>query len=178
MTIVIEQLLLFAEQAHRHGWQIHITDQSKGDNDHLVQLYGTRRKALNLTFTYNRIYLPDIEDIVGYYRRVTVAASMRGHGVMIPFGLHTATISLVTHEKVESFIKDIGRPEWGVECTIQRRADGGKGIADDLMRTLSRIDSSRELIHKQILEAQEYLMGVTAENMLAMGEQLLHRSRR
>ena len=173
--IVIEQLLLFAERAYRHGWQIHITDQSKKDNDDLIHLYGVRRRALNLTFVYTRISLPDIEDIVGYYRRVTVAASMRGHGVMIPFGLNTATISLVTHEKVGSFIKDIGRPEWGVECTLQQRADGGKGIADDLMRTLTRIDSQRELVHKQMREAQEYLMGVTAANMLAMGKQILQR---
>ena len=70
---------------------------------------------------------------------------------------------------------DIGRPEWGVECTLQQRADGGKGIADDLMRTLTRIDSQRELVHKQMREAQEYLMGVTAANMLAMGKQILQR---
>ena len=43
------------------------------------------------------------------------------------------------------------------------------------MRTLARIDSQRELVHKQMREAQEYLMGVTAVNMLVMGKQILQR---
>ena len=40
---------------------------------------------------------------------------------MIPFGIHCATISLISHDKVQSFVNDIGRPEWGVEMTEDRR---------------------------------------------------------
>ena len=43
------------------------------------------------------------------------------------------------------------------------------------LHTLTRIDFQRELVHKQMRESQEYLMGVTAANMLAMGKQILKR---
>jgi len=58
-----------------------------------------------------------------YYRdNVTVAASMRGHGVMIPFGLHTPTISLVSHDKVLSFATDVGLADTAVEIAPSVRA--------------------------------------------------------
>jgi hypothetical protein len=45
------------------------------------------------------LYAFDVERIYEYYRRIAVAVSMRGHGVMIPFGIGCATISLISHDK-------------------------------------------------------------------------------
>jgi hypothetical protein len=55
-------------------------------------------------------------DVVEYYRtQVTVAASARAHGVMIPFGLRVATISLVAAGTVEAFARATGLEDvlWG-----------------------------------------------------------------
>lgn len=112
--------------------------------------------------------------MVEYYRtRVTVAASMRGHGVMLPFGLRVATIGLVTHDKVQSFYNDIGHAEWAVEMTAAMRADGGAGVARELGGVLSHIDAHRRLVHEQIVSAQARLMEATAANMRAFAAALL-----
>ena len=88
---------------------------------------------------------------------------------MVPFGLHVATISLVTHEKVASFLSDIGHAEWGVEATISARQDRGAGLADELLGVLGYIDRNRARVHAEIMAAQEKLMGVTARNMREFG---------
>eukprot|EP00966_Prymnesium_polylepis_P248866 5753919-Prymnesium_polylepis.1 len=113
-----------------------------------------------------------------FYRTVTVAASMRGHGVMIPFGIHCGTISLVSHDKVMGFLQDIGRPEWGVELTAGRRPNrSADGVSDELWRILDRIDRNREQTHREVLAAQKALLARTARNMLHFGESVLPRAR-
>lgn len=115
--------------------------------------------------------------IYRYYRGVAVAASMRGHGVMIPFGIHCATISLISHDKVQSFVNDIGRPEWGVEMTEDRRGGVAKGIADDVFAILQRFDRDRPRIYAEVREAQAALLAHTAENFRRFAELMLPRVR-
>lgn len=47
------------------------------------------------------------------YRRASVVVGMRGHATMIPFGLGTPVLSLISHPKMRYFLEDIERPEWG-----------------------------------------------------------------
>ena len=104
--------------------------------------------------------------MIEYYRGVTVAASSRGHGVMIPFGLHVATISLVTHEKVRAFAHDIGHLEWAVELAPEHRPAGAQPLAEELLSVLDAIDTNRTGVYSALIDAQRHLAAVTAENML------------
>lgn len=167
-VLLAQQLLRFAFGAHRLGWTIHMVQQSGLDNRQLnEQMKATR----SLAVPHVLVAPKTVADVFEYYgRNVTVAASMRGHGVMIPFGLHVATISLVTHEKVQSFLSDIGHPEWGVEATIGARADRGAGLARELLGVLSNIDRNRARVHSEIKAAQMRLMAVTAHNMQEFGQ--------
>ena len=164
-----QEVLRFAQGAHRQGWTVHIVQQSLADNK---ALYERMQAEPSLAVPHTKT-LPKgskINEVFEYYgRNVTVAASMRGHGVMVPFGLHVATISLVTHEKVASFLSDIGHAEWGVEATISARQDRGAGLADELLGVLGYIDRNRARVHAEIMAAQEKLMGVTARNMREFG---------
>jgi hypothetical protein len=47
------------------------------------------------------------------YRRASVVVGMRGHATMIPFGLGTPVLSLISHPKMRYFLEDIERPDWG-----------------------------------------------------------------
>ena len=107
--------------------------------------------------------------VVDYYRSVTVAASSRGHGVMIPFGLHVATISLVTHEKVRAFARDVGHPEWAVELAPARRLRGGPGLAEELTGVLDAIDANRSAVHAALVDAQRQLAAVAASSSPSWG---------
>ena len=40
---------------------------------------------------------------------------MRGHAQLIPFGCGTPTLSIITHDKLQWFLEDIGHTEWGID---------------------------------------------------------------
>jgi len=56
-----------------------------------------------------------IEATTRLYRDAALVVGMRGHAGMIPFGLGTPIVSLVSHPKLRYFLEDVGRPEWGVD---------------------------------------------------------------
>jgi lipopolysaccharide biosynthesis glycosyltransferase len=47
--------------------------------------------------------------------RAAVVVGMRGHAGMIPFGVGTPIVSIISHNKLRFFLEDIKHPEWGVE---------------------------------------------------------------
>ncbi|MEF9905950.1 glycosyltransferase [Streptomyces sp. P9-A2] len=56
----------------------------------------------------------DNDAIRELYARTRLVIGMRGHAGMIPFGVGTPIISLISHPKMAYFLADIERPEWGV----------------------------------------------------------------
>ncbi|MDN0195326.1 glycosyltransferase [Streptomyces sp. S.PNR 29] len=54
------------------------------------------------------------DEIRDLYARTKLVIGMRGHAGMIPFGVGTPIISLISHPKMAYFLRDIDRPEWGV----------------------------------------------------------------
>ena len=117
---ILEAICQWAERAIDGGWVVHLTQQASLD----VLLIEYARLRCNratgkphpnfkgVKLPAGRCKLQDAatvvlamrteQDVYAYYRGVTVAASMRGHGVMIPFGIHCATISLLSHDKVRA----------------------------------------------------------------------------
>ncbi|MDG9716246.1 glycosyltransferase [Streptomyces sp. DH24] len=60
------------------------------------------------------MYDYDNDAIRETYARTRLVIGMRGHAGMIPFGVGTPVISLISHPKMAYFLRDIERPEWGV----------------------------------------------------------------
>jgi len=163
LNAAFDELVRWCDAAVHTGWKMEVVNQGGGDFRFYKYLKKARPElAENIPF----VSFHSHEEVFEYYKTVTVAASSRGHGMMILFGVQCATISLIMHEKVASFISDIGHPEWGVDMDPSRReARNSSGIADDLMRVLNYIDNNRALVHRQMLHAQANLMAVTANNM-------------
>ena len=57
------------------------------------------------------------------YADASLVVGMRGHATMIPFGLGTPVLSLVSHPKMRYFLDDVRRPEWGFEVNDERLGD-------------------------------------------------------
>ena len=95
---------------------------------------------------------------------------------MIPFGVHCATLSLISHDKVKGFVDDIGHPEWGVELTQHRRNRSATGLADEIWGILDGIDRNRRQTYRQVREAQDRLLARTERNFLHFGQRLLPRA--
>jgi polysaccharide pyruvyl transferase WcaK-like protein len=49
------------------------------------------------------------------YRAASLVVGMRGHATMIPFGLGTPVLSIISHPKMKYFLDDIERPQWGFD---------------------------------------------------------------
>jgi SAM-dependent methyltransferase len=173
----MNELAEFCRRAHRAGWSIDLMFQDTNDK-RFSEYLGNLPTTEQFPFRVMKFGQSDRgARAINYYRNnVTVAASMRGHGIMIPFGLHVATISMLTHSKVKAFVEDIGHPEWGVEMTPSYRPGGtAHGIANELETVLTHIDANRRTVHAQIRAAQQRLMAVTARNMRIYAERaILH----
>ena len=184
---VLAALEAWLAGAHAAGWTVHVVLQATSDRRLLHRLQGTRAFPFEtITFNANtrrrrgdgpQPSQRDWLQVVDYYRSVTVAASSRGHGVMIPFGLHVATISLVTHEKVRAFARDVGHPEWAVELAPARRLRGGPGLAEELTGVLDAIDANRSAVHAALVDAQRQLAAVAAANALRWAPAVVRRRR-
>ena len=155
---LMEVLKRWVAAARARGWTVY--NAMQGDLDLIVPGVPVKRFA-------------GVNDTLDFYANVTVAASMRGHGVMIPFGLGTPTISLHTHDKVRSFLKDIGHDEWGVEVTHSDPTT----LATQLNATLEYIDSNRGKIADEIDAAQAALARHTQANMEVEVETVLETAR-
>lgn len=182
---VLTQLATWLMRAHAKHWTIHLVMQGASDTPLLDFL---RRRASEYPFPYEVIsfnlkrgeLVHTWGTVLQYYRKVAVAASMRGHGVMIPFGLGVPTISLVTHEKVRTFAEDIGHPEWAVELTPRFRTRPVSELADELTGVLSRLRGSanRQRVRDEMARAQRWIAAITAGNMLRFAGQMGTRLRK
>ncbi|MEU3555551.1 glycosyltransferase [Streptomyces fragilis] len=89
------------------------------------------------------MYDYDNDRIRETYADTRLVVGMRGHAGMIPFGLGTPIVSLISHPKMAYFLRDIGRPEWGVSvhdrdlgAVLTERA---LGILDDHEATVADV---------------------------------------
>ena len=96
---------------------------------------------------------------------------------MIPFGIGCATISLISHDKVGAFVRDIGHAEWGVDISPHARNHSAAGIADEVWRVLEAIDIDRPAMHAAIVAAQQALLAHTERNMLRFADNIQPRAR-
>jgi polysaccharide pyruvyl transferase WcaK-like protein len=53
--------------------------------------------------------------IIEEYTKPKLVLGMRGHAQLIPFGCNTPIVSIVSHNKMQWFLEDIGQPEWGTD---------------------------------------------------------------
>ncbi|MFG2603676.1 glycosyltransferase [Streptomyces sp. NPDC048514] len=86
------------------------------------------------------------------YARTRLVIGMRGHAGMIPFGVGTPVVSLISHPKMAYFLRDIERPEWGV--SVHERHLGAVlteralDILDHHGRTVADVHDRQELLWK------------------------------
>ena len=67
--------------------------------------------------TYDVVEFNDMhpKKIIEEYAKPKLVIGMRGHAQMIPFGCKTPIVSIVSHNKLQWFLDDIGKPEWGAD---------------------------------------------------------------
>ncbi|MER5793428.1 glycosyltransferase [Streptomyces sp. NPDC001980] len=92
------------------------------------------------------------DEIRETYAKTRLVIGMRGHAGMIPFGVGTPIISLISHPKMAYFLNDIERPEWGVSVHEKNLGEilteRAIGILDNHSRTVADVHDRQEQLWK------------------------------
>ncbi|MGW4909687.1 glycosyltransferase [Streptomyces sp. NPDC004270] len=97
------------------------------------------------------------DEIRETYAKTRLVIGMRGHAGMIPFGVGTPIISLISHPKMAYFLGDIERPEWGVSV---HEKDLGEILTE---RAIDILDNHSRTV-ADVHDRQQQLWKVTEEN--------------
>ncbi len=158
---VLTQLAEVMRECHAEGWDIVLANHKPQDAEmgRFLEAAGVPYTEQNLAATYPA-------DIVTWYRDADLVVGMRGHAQMIPFGLHRPIVSIISHDKMQWFLDDIGHPEWGVDVRSQY-------FAEELLGTIRAVATNPQ-VPEMLLQAQEKLWQVTSENMRFLTGVLRH----
>ncbi|MFJ8490635.1 glycosyltransferase [Streptomyces sp. NPDC094038] len=92
------------------------------------------------------------DEIRETYAKTRLVIGMRGHAGMIPFGVGTPIISLISHPKMAYFLGDIERPEWGVSVHEKNLGEilteRAIGVLDNHSRTVADVHDRQEQLWK------------------------------
>jgi polysaccharide pyruvyl transferase WcaK-like protein len=146
--------------ASEAGWKIKVAVHGF-DDDPAVPFM----RSLGIPVEIVRVNLLGWNDIVKFYAETPVTIGMRGHAQMIPFGCGNAIISLISHDKLGFFLKDIGHPEWGFEMS-------GASVTDQIVADLERYWADPEKRHAAVSAAQAPLWQATKDNLATIQHQL------
>lgn len=112
----LDQMVLYVEELLRRGRSVAVVAHLAGD-EKLAEDLGAR---MDRRMRIYGLYDWSLERGYAFYRKAGVVVGMRGHGGMIPFGVGTPILSIVSHPKMRFFLEDIGHPEWGVDVADAR----------------------------------------------------------
>lgn len=124
-----------------------------------LQSYGVKYELVRLHDTHPR-------KIIEAYAKPKLVIGMRGHAQMIPFGCKTPIISIISHDKMQWFLEDIQKPEWGIDVLSE-------SYKEDLKeKALASLANTNERI-TYINQKQKELYAISIENveegLVAMG---------
>ncbi len=92
------------------------------------------------------------------YTNAALVIGMRGHAQMIPFGCGTPILSIISHDKMQWFLDDIGYPEWGCELSQDN-------FQEMLVKKTENVLNSIDTFRKEILIAQDKIYKITLKNL-------------
>lgn len=132
----LAQIVELAEKAGKGGAEVRIAAHTRGD----LRLAKDLEAAHDLTLPVDELHYMDQADALAVYRQASLVIGMRGHATMIPFGLGTPVLSIVSHPKMRYFLEDVDRVDWGYDVAD---ADLGARLAERTLDVLAREDDYR-----------------------------------
>jgi len=159
MDNILARISQAAYMAQNRGWEVVIVSHKSLDRN--IEAYMDSAKV-----GYDSVDLTEANpnEIMKFYSEVDCVFGMRGHSQMIPFGLRRPILSIISHDKMQYFLNDIDRKEWGVEINSLE-------ISRKLNAFLEDLEKNRQVVHDSIKEAQMLVWEETLLNMQVIGNQ-------
>lgn len=96
-----------------NGYKLHVVFHIKSDMNIIPYLE-------EIECTMHDLRGQDAGRIMRFYRQAGLVIGMRSHSLLIPFGFSVPVIPVVSHDKINRWLDDIGHMDWGVELKDQR----------------------------------------------------------
>ena len=151
--MIYRDVIEVAQRLVHEGWTLESVPYSRGD-----LIFAEEAVASGLPLEETRLF----DDPDGLYKGVDVSARLpymlgtRGHAQMVPFGMGAIPLSVLVHNKLGYFARDIGHPELAVDprkdnfphrlYTTIREAD------ENLTELQGELDVVRHRFYTQTLE--------------------------
>jgi len=149
---VLKQLVDYGNYMKKNGFKIALFGH------HIFDVHGGCAKYLKKHgFYVLPLYKKTMEETCRIYSLNKLIISMRGHGLMIPFGLSLPVISLTNQNKQSWFLETTGHTEWGI--------DVNEIFYEKLIEKTFAILNNYKAIQKDLILKNEYNVKVTAENL-------------
>ena len=114
-----------------------------------------RRHGVRVRVEALQLMAPDAA--LDLLERAAVVVGMRGHAGMIPFGVGTPIISIISHDKLRFFLDDIDHPEWGVEADDpqlgRKLTELVTDVVADQPRYRSEVATARQVLSEVVASA-------------------------
>lgn len=149
----VKDIVDAAKHMSDKGWRITVAIHDPRDRFFLPLL-----RKFGLSFEIVDIAHAGMAEILAFYRRMDLTIGMRGHGQMVPFGLGRAIFTLSSHPKMNYFLEDIGKPEWGVDIRQP-------GFRDRLIAGMENVTADPENTADIIRTAQKRLWNIMQDNL-------------
>lgn len=115
-----------------------------------LQAYGVKYQIVDLQHVHPR---QTIEE----YAKPKLVLGMRGHAQMIPFGCNSPIVSIISHNKLQWFLDDVGQPGWGADVSSEN-------FRNELLQCSFTILDNYQSVMKYIDEKQENLYSISMQN--------------
>lgn len=147
---LLAKAMLHADQT---GWDIHITCHKTLDLQILPYL-----DSVGVSYVVDDLTDANPQEILEAYCQSDLTVGLRGHAQMIPFGLRTPIISVISHDKMAWFLDDLGHPEWGVEI-------GDLDLVEQLCSRIDDVAENPDRYEAKLAAAETKLWELTRQNL-------------
>ena len=135
----VAQIAGFAAAQRAAGVELRYLAHSEKDEPFVAHL----EEASGIRLEIDRVYAMPLLEGLELYRRSSLVIGMRGHAAMVPFGVGTPVLSLVSHPKLQYFLDDIGQSDWGYPVAAP---DLGAKLSERVADVVARPAEYRQIV--------------------------------
>lgn len=162
----VDQLAAFVNAVSDH---VEVRCLAHANSDERIA--GDLRRSHGLRIRVETFQLLEPDAALSLLEGAAVVVGMRGHAGMIPFGVGTPVVSIISHNKLRYFLDDIGHPDWGVG------ADDPE-LGEKLTRLVLDIAADQTRYRGEVAAARDVLLQVVASANARIAEAVLTSRRR
>jgi|DEB0MinimDraft_12_1074336.scaffolds.fasta_scaffold00043_18 polysaccharide pyruvyl transferase WcaK-like protein len=140
-------------KAQNENWEIKLAAHKTEDRN--IEKYLDK---VGVNYVTHDLSGGSLDDVVSFYAKSDLVIGMRGHAQMIPFGLRRPIISIISHDKMRFFLKDINCLEWGIDVKSHN-------FEKKLDMLISNVHKNKKIYLKKLSNVQEKLWKITQPNL-------------